>query len=109
MMYRIVLAGILSATALAGQTAPAFAVASVKRNTSTNNAIGNKFGPDTLRYTNAPLEVLIEEVYHLKHYQLVNLPGWAQSERWDIDAKSDGPVTGQVQMEMLGTLLAGRF
>jgi uncharacterized protein (TIGR03435 family) len=109
MMCRLVLAAMLSATALIGQTAPAFSVASVKRNPSAGNGIGNKFGPDTLRYTNAPLSVLIEAVYRLKHYQLVNLPGWAQSERWDIDAKSDGPVTRQALMEMLGALLADRF
>jgi hypothetical protein len=53
-----------------------FAVASVKRNLTTDNAIGNKFGPDSMRWTNTPLLALIEEVYRLRDYQVVGAPSW---------------------------------
>jgi uncharacterized protein (TIGR03435 family) len=87
----------------------AFAVASVKLNTSGYNAAGNKFGPDTMRWTNVPLKDLLQETYRLKNYQVLNAPPWTETDRWDIDAKCAGPATSQEQFEMLGTLLAERF
>jgi uncharacterized protein (TIGR03435 family) len=102
---------LLVRTGLSGQTAsaPAFEVASVKLNTSIDNAIGNKFGPGAMRWTNAPLKVLIEQVYRLKSYQIAGGPAWIDSDRWDIDAKSAARASSQEMFEMMGTLLADRF
>jgi len=111
--YRIfAAAGFLAAwPGLFGQTvsAPAFEVASVKLNTSIQNAIGNKFGADSMRWTNAPLKSLIQAVYGLKDYQVLGGPAWIDSDRWDIDAKAPGPAGMGEKMEMLGALLADRF
>ena len=111
--YRILAAaGFLAAwPGLSGQTAsaPAFEVASVKLNTSIHNGIGNKFGPGTMRWTNAPLQTLIHEIYRLKSYQILGGPAWIDSDRWDIDAKAAGPASSKEMYEMMGTLLADRF
>jgi uncharacterized protein (TIGR03435 family) len=106
--YRCIVAVLLASVASFCQTR-AFAVASVKANTSLHNAAGNKFGPDSMQWTNATLQMLIEETYRLKDYQIIGAPAWVNSERWDIDAKSEGPATSQEKFEMLGTLLADRF
>lgn len=90
-------------------SAPAFEVASVKLNTSTYNGIGNKFGPGSMRWTNTPLKVLIEQIYGLKGYQILGAPAWTGSDRWDIDAKAAGPATSKEMFPMMGTLLADRF
>jgi uncharacterized protein (TIGR03435 family) len=58
---------------------------------------------------NAPLEILIGDTYHLKRYQVLGGPSWIGSDRWDIDAKSDGPATWAQRTAMVGTLLADRF
>jgi uncharacterized protein (TIGR03435 family) len=111
--YRILAAaGFLAAwPGVSGQTAsaPAFEVASVKLNTSIHNAIGNKYGPGTMRWTNAPLNSLIEEMYHLKSYQILGGPAWIDSDRWDIDAKAAGPAGNKEMFEMMRALLADRF
>jgi uncharacterized protein (TIGR03435 family) len=103
------LAVIAAPVCIAQTPVKAFVVASVKPNTSMYNAIGNKFGPDSMRWTNAPLKNLIEGAYRLKDYQVVGAPAWTESERWDIDAKSDGPTTMDEKMALLATLLADRF
>ena len=111
--YRILAAAGFLATwlGLSGQTtsAPTFEVASVKLNTSIHNAIGNRFSPGSMRWTNAPLKILIEEVYHLKSYQILGGPAWVDSDRWDIDAKAAKPVSGKEMYEMTRSLLADRF
>ena len=71
--------------------------------------MGNKFGPDSMRWTNTPLKILIEQVYRLKDYQVLGGPAWMDSDRWDIDAKAAAPASLDENMKMLGTLLADRF
>jgi uncharacterized protein (TIGR03435 family) len=106
-------AGFLAAwPGLSGQTASpprAFEVASVKLNTSVHDGIGNKFGPDSMRWTNTPLRVLIEAICRLKNYQVLGGPAWIDSDRWDIDAKAAAPASNTEKLEMMGTLLADRF
>jgi uncharacterized protein (TIGR03435 family) len=86
-----------------------FEVASVKANHSGGNAVGNHFTEQQTSWTNVPLTVLIRSVYRLKNYQLIGAPAWADNEKWDIDAKSEGKTTGKQRNEMLGNLLADRF
>jgi bla regulator protein BlaR1 len=64
--------------------------------------------------TNATLEQLILEAYRVPTSQLVDLPGWTRSERYDINAKleHDAPImrgkAGDRQFA-LRSLLAERF
>jgi uncharacterized protein (TIGR03435 family) len=89
--------------------APRFVAASVKANTSIRNGIGNKFDPGMMRWTNAPLAVLIQAAFGLRGYQAVGWPQWLNVDKWDIDAKTDGPTNSKQKYEMLQTLLAERF
>src|SRR5688572_10317627 len=41
--------------------------------------------------TNAPLRTLVRESHRVQDYQIVGLPAWADSERFDITAR--GPET----------------
>ncbi|HEX3746839.1 MAG TPA: TIGR03435 family protein [Bryobacteraceae bacterium] len=103
---------VISAPAWFGQTTAhpkAFAVASVKLNTSVHGAINNKFGPDSMRWTNISLKSLIETAYGLTDYQVAGAAGWTDSERWDVDAKCDGPASFAEKLEMLRSLLEERF
>jgi len=98
--------------AQAQQTEPAlprFAAASLKANTSVRNGMGNKFDPEMARWTNTPLQNLIEAAYRLRDYQVVGGPNWLRSDKWDIDARTDGPTTRTQRNQMLQTLIVERF
>lgn len=94
------------------QNAPApvrFEVASIKANHSGRNALGNHFTEEQATWTNIPLKVLITNVYRLRNYQLIGAPAWAENERWDIDATTDGKTTTGQKFAALGPLLEERF
>jgi len=107
---------VLAVAALAGQ-APAFEVASVKVNVSGD--VGTHFGlPGGGRFTatNATARELVRMAYSLQDYQLVGLPEWTASARFDIDARAsqDIALTGDPGkptpvFQMLASLLVERF
>jgi uncharacterized protein (TIGR03435 family) len=90
--------------------APKFEVASIKPNKSADQGIGGRgFGNGRWDRTNTPLKVLILEAFGVRGEQLIGLPAWADTERFDVDAR--GPVGGgrpQAQAMMQG-LLKERF
>ncbi len=95
---------------------PTFEVASVKPNKSGLPQVMLGMQPGgRFTATNAPLRMLIRNAYQLQDFQLVNLPDWATSERFDIVAKAEGDVppapigtTGPLQL-MVRSLLSERF
>lgn len=92
------------------ETAPLrFAAASVKANTSIRNGMGNKFDSGMARWTNMPLRNLIQEAFHLEGYQTAGWPEWLRADKWDIDAKTEGPTTYSQKYQMLQTLIVERF
>jgi uncharacterized protein (TIGR03435 family) len=100
---------------VAGQSAeqpagrPAFEVVSVKRNVDANARTSISSPPGRYTATNVPLMVLVNSAYRLAPYQYVGMPGWADSERFDVAAKApDGARTDQTPV-MLQSLLADRF
>jgi uncharacterized protein (TIGR03435 family) len=104
------LGAVLYAQAPHAQTAaPGFAAASVKANTSGHNGMGNKFDPGMARWTNYPLSELIGDAYGLRNYQTFGWPEWLGSDKWDIDAATDGPTTYTQKHRMLQTLIEERF
>jgi uncharacterized protein (TIGR03435 family) len=89
--------------------APRFATASVKADTSDHNGIGNKFDPVMMRWTSAPLRVLVQAAYGLRSYQIVGWPNSLSSDKWNIDAKTESATTSKQKYEMLQTLIVERF
>lgn len=86
----------------------AFEVASIKRNRS--GAISSRFGDQPggrWSMVNAAIISLIRSAY--PDLQLSGVPGWVQSERYDLTAKADGNPTREQITPMLQALLADRF
>jgi uncharacterized protein (TIGR03435 family) len=83
-------------------------VATVKANKSAT-AIWNHFDPERVHWTGVPLRVLITNEYGLQDYQIVGVPAWAASDRWDVEAKADAPSAPAEKIQMMRTLLADRF
>lgn len=90
---------------------PSFDVASIKRHVADNmEGVDFEARPGgTLVVVNNPVSNLITNAYGIPNYRLYGVPGWADSDRYDIQAK--GPVTaGQKEiMLMLQSLLSERF
>jgi uncharacterized protein (TIGR03435 family) len=74
----------------------AFEAASVKANKSGEPFI--RFGSPPGRFiaTNAPLREIVRIAYGVQPFQLIGLPSWTESERFDITAKvpGDAPPLG---------------
>jgi bla regulator protein blaR1 len=72
----------------AGGAAPQFEVATVKDAHGAGQVYSLRFQPDRFIAEDAPLDRLIRFAYDVKSdRQVVNMPGWAGSEKFDIDAK----------------------
>ena len=99
----------ISALAYAQSSPPRFEAATIKPNRSDGKGIGNRFGPELFSYTNVTLRSFISNIYNLKDYELLGTPNWANTEEWDIVARSDGPANMPQKFEMAKTLLAERF
>jgi uncharacterized protein (TIGR03435 family) len=94
---------------------PTFEVASVKPNKSGDPGMSITTQPGG-RYiaTNVPVGMLIRNAYQLQESQLVGLPDWAASERFDIAAKAEQDIAPTNQKPnphqlMLQSLLEERF
>ena len=91
---------------------PAFEVASVRPNATGSTAASIRPAPNgRFTATNATLRSLILRAYNLHGSQLLGAPEWADTERYDIDARVESaPAEGpEALMPMLRTLLAERF
>jgi uncharacterized protein (TIGR03435 family) len=90
---------------------PPFEVASVKINTSGDlNKLELEILPGGhFKATNVPLKELILIAYGIQDFQLVDLPGWADSERFDIEARAGVELTPGIPPPQLRSLLAERF
>ena len=88
----------------------AFDVASVKPNVSGEMRVTVQAMPGgRFTATNAPLRTLIREAYALQGFQLSGGPGWLDSDRFDIVAKSENNPTPLQMRVMLRALLTERF
>jgi uncharacterized protein (TIGR03435 family) len=106
--------------ALPGQTA-AFHVMSIKRRADdlASEGLGVRIDRIGVELRNFTVEQLIREVYRIPLYQIVGMPSWARTERFDLDAKTDGglrpdavgvePTTPDGVRGILGTLLIEGF
>jgi uncharacterized protein (TIGR03435 family) len=104
-----------------GGAAPSFEVASVRPNHNPGVVFSLRLQPSRFKADGAPLGQLIRFAYDVKSdQQVLNMPNWANSEHFDIDAKiSDADVdalkklspdkTFQQYRLMMQALLAERF
>jgi uncharacterized protein (TIGR03435 family) len=108
----ILSAGVVGGRAVATQTAPAFAVASVKPSAepTTPAAALPLVMPQAGRLTarNATLRALVRTAYSVEDFQVDGGPPWAATQRFDIVATAPGAAAADVSL-MLRTLLAERF
>jgi uncharacterized protein (TIGR03435 family) len=65
--------------------------------------------PVALRMRNINLKQLVLTAYQVQDFQVDGGGGWTESERFDIDGKSDHETTRDELLKMLRTLLAERF
>jgi uncharacterized protein (TIGR03435 family) len=108
----VVGAAVLSAQGTGPQAAPAFEVASIKRN------VGGVAGPGARRVGIQPggrfimedgsVLVLIRSAYD-DATEIVNTPNWAESEHYDVETRAAGEPTAAQVSVMLRRLLAERF
>jgi len=122
MMRRIILLTLSIPFFLAAQSAPQFEVSSVKANRSNDPPFSNfPLGPGDVYIRNGglfnatgfPLISYILFAYKIignqAQYLLPQLPDWAKTERFDIQARTAGdPGKDQMRL-MMRTLLADRF
>jgi len=108
---------LVATSGLFAQTAdaPRFAVASIKRDASTEPlsmaaAMGVGYRPGgRLVAHNAPVTMLIQRAYGLQSWQIVGGPAWIGAEGYDIEAKPESATDQKQMWLMLQTLLADRF
>jgi uncharacterized protein (TIGR03435 family) len=106
----------------AGSTSeqPAFEVASIKVNHSTDGRFFIRLAPGRYSTTGATAKMLITFAYDAKDAQVSGGPSWVNTERFDIDAKEEDSVAQQLQKMpqeqageqvrlMVQSLLAERF
>ena len=94
----------------ANATAPLYNTASIKLSKSGIHAGGTtKIGPDELTATNEPAQALIEQAYEVHDDQIVGVPSWLNSRRYDIEAKADNSAAGEGGERMLQGLLSDYF
>jgi uncharacterized protein (TIGR03435 family) len=90
--------------------APAFEVASVKRNRSSDGMMTIGMLPGgRLNFVGVPVRNLIVRAFGVQPNQIVGGPDWIASDRFDIVAKAETDATPPEMNLMLRSLLADRF
>jgi uncharacterized protein (TIGR03435 family) len=113
----VVLAGLMFAGALtprwiafAQQHQDSFEVASIRLNQSGDDGFIVNF-PETGRLivTNASLRTLIRNAYGAQNDQILGGPPWLDRDKFDIQAKTNGPIREEQEGRLLLNLLVVRF
>ena len=93
-------------------SSPAFEVASVKENTTTDSGMFYRWEPGGLRVGNMPVHGLLVFAYGVTNPEgLINVPGWVRTVRFDINASlSNANARPDIERRVaLQNLLADRF
>jgi uncharacterized protein (TIGR03435 family) len=86
-----------------------FEVVSVKPNVSVDPPSDPRMSPGRFSWSNATLRQLIQVAYEVRPFQLIALPEWADSARFDVTATASFPASPQQMHTMLQGVLADRF
>jgi uncharacterized protein (TIGR03435 family) len=103
-----------------GGKAPVYEVASIKPNKSGDNKTRMGYSPDGFSATESNLQMLLMEAYGVNPHQISGAPDWLNSERYDIEARTDSSTADELRklngderraerQRMLQALLADRF
>ena len=99
-----------SVAALAQSGEPRFEVVSIKRNTTGSSSMSAGSRPDgTWQITNGTISSLLYSAFTIKNPDVVGLPAWATTERYDLIAKAPGRPSREQEQAMLRALLEERF
>jgi uncharacterized protein (TIGR03435 family) len=110
---RLIAAVILAFGLAASPLAQSFEVATVKSTPA--DQVGPEqpsivqFLPNGFRRTNSTLRTLVRTAYDVQDYQVAGGPDWADSRRFDVEARHTGNVPRADVLRMLQRLLADRF
>jgi uncharacterized protein (TIGR03435 family) len=112
-MFSRTLLFLAASSAAFGQVSPPppqFEVASVKPNTGLGRAVSiGSPSPGRFHAENVWLRFLVQTAWNVKDFQVIGGPGWAASDRYDIDATTNGKASFEQMRLMLRTLLEDRF
>jgi uncharacterized protein (TIGR03435 family) len=100
---------VLLGTSLLLSAQGAFDVASVKPNVSGDEPSVPRISPGRFSWTNVSLRQLIQVAYDMRPYQLIALPNWADTARFDVAVTTSITASRQEMNTMLQSLLADRF
>ena len=99
-----------------GAKLPSFEVASIKPNKAGDNRVMAMMTPDGLSLTGTPMGMILRQAFGLGDDRILGAPGWAQSDRFDIQTKveaADLPLwkklTPDQRFAMLLPVLEERF
>ena len=95
---------------------PPFDVVSIKPDKSDSGMVRIMTKPDGYSATNVSLKMIIQGAYGIREDLISGVPGWGDSERYDIDAKVAGPdvevlkkLSPEQRRLMLQSILQDRF
>lgn len=108
-MPSVIISAILASGVCCAQSPRQFDVASIKPNRSEDRGGGMRTASGTVSARNLSVNMLIQTAYKVKSWQISGGPGWAATDRYDIDAKTTGNPSFQEKMEMFQPLLVDRF
>lgn len=100
------------ATAQTDDSTARFEVASIKRNTDGHFGSGPPYLPNgDVRLINVPIRNLVLSAYpeNFSPIEIIGLPSWAESERYDVVAKGKPAPTPTERQQMWRALLAERM
>jgi uncharacterized protein (TIGR03435 family) len=108
-LFTCAITAAVTVTLAAQQPRPTFDVASIKRNATGEEMMTFRTMPDgTVLMSNVTLQVAISRAYP-DQFAVVDLPGWASSERYDITAKAPAGSAAAASPAMLRDLFADRL
>jgi uncharacterized protein (TIGR03435 family) len=102
-------AATIAVAILWAQTPPAFDAASLKPASSGAPGARLQFTTGRITGRNVTARAMILAAYRLTPYQLSGGPGWLDSDRFDLDANTDGPAGKDELRPMLRALLENRL
>jgi uncharacterized protein (TIGR03435 family) len=96
----------------AQQSGPRFEVVSVKPNDSVGQAgiISGPNRPGEYLFINIPLATIITTAFNLRDYDIVGLPAWTRTAKYDVIGKyPEGANPATQHRQMIQNMLADRF
>jgi uncharacterized protein (TIGR03435 family) len=108
-MTRFLLWMAVGACAAVAQT-PKFEVASIKPSDPNGQFMNTRTNPNGgITYEGITLKVLIMNAWGVLPFQITGGPAWAETERYEVEAKPEKPVQLEERRLMLQELLRDRF